>query len=165
MMEIVKAKQYWDFISEYEGISESDNIMRYTNIWGEQVLKLNSESLIINPNPNRPNNKLSLGGHTFPGGFYNIDESGNEVYGDEDFDEYIRIDKKVKLIEKVNEFFKEREFTLTVGPNNSVAVDDVNIVPDCYWHLPKKIEQLDKSAQDIIGKVWNFKRRSILDVN
>lgn len=162
-MEIVKAKQYWDFICEYEGISESDNIIRYTNIWGEQVLKLNNEFLIINPNPNRPDNKLSLGGHTLPGGFYNIDESGNEVYGGEDFNEYMCIDKKVKLINKVNEFFQEVEFTLTVGPNNSVAVDDVNIVPNCYWHLPEKIEQLDNSTQVIIGKVRDFMERSKSD--
>ncbi len=162
-MEIVKAKQYWDLICEYEGISESDNIMRYTNIWGEQVLKLKNESLIINPNTNRPHNKLSLGGHTFPGGFYNIDERGNEVYGNEDFVEYMRIDKKAKLIDKVNKFFQEHEFTLTVGPNNSVAFDDVNLVPDCYWHLPEKIEQLDNSAQVIIAQVRGFMERRISD--
>lgn len=155
-MEIVKAKKYWDYIEGHFDISENDSIERYTNIWGEQVLKVKNERIIINPNPNKPGDKIDLGGHVPLEGYYNIDEEGNEVFAFNDFDEYIRIEGKVRLIERVNEVFKNKDFTLSVGPNNSVALDDVSIVPNCYWHLPKKADELDEKSQQIINKVNDF---------
>jgi hypothetical protein len=156
MLKKIKAAEYWEYFEELENISKTDMIERYTNIWGEQVLRFKGVSTIINPNPNKFESKISKGGHSFPGGFYNIDENGNEVSGEQNFDEYMRIEYTVELMEKVSSSFVDAEFKLCIGPNNTVAIDDVYIVPDCYWEAPKAKEQIPYVAEQIVRKVNDF---------
>jgi hypothetical protein len=125
----------------------------YTNIWGELVLKVRGIKHILKPNPDKKVNKIDRGGHAIPGGFYNIDEEGNEIFGSENFDEYIRIEKTVKLLDKVNDAFKGNDIILYIGPNNSVLVDEHFIVPDCYWDIPENMKDLNTYAEMIVQKV------------
>ena len=155
-MKKVKAKKYWGILKDFPEINPNDVFDLYVNIWGELVLKGRGVRHIVKPNPDKKINKIDRGGHAIPGGYFNIDEEGNEVFGSENFDEYIRIEKTVKLIDKVNNSFKENDFSLSIGPNNSVTVDDNYIVTDCYWDIPKDDENLNDYAKIIVQKVNDF---------
>lgn len=118
---------------------------------------------------NNYKNQLSFGGHVFGQGYFNIDEDGNEIFYFDNPDEFYRIGKTVKLIEIVNKAFKNNYFLLGIGPNNSVLINDVDIVPNCYWDIPEKDELFMDSKDKIVRKVKDFlaqkEDNTIIDIN
>jgi len=152
----VKAKEHWEKLKDFPEITPDDLLNLYTNIWGELVAKSENNKYILIKNPDKKVNRISIGGHAFPGGFFNIDEQGIEMYGSENYDEYMRIGNAIKLMDKVNESFSNSDFTLEIGPNNSVSIDDISIVPNCYWETPKNIDDFDSIVNDIVQKVKEF---------
>lgn len=155
-MRKVSAKEYWQYLKGIENISEDDMLERYTNVWGELVLKSSGVEYIIITNPKKKSNQIGEGGHVFMEGYFNIDEEGNEVFADKNIEEYLRLEGAIRLRKKVLDYFRKFDKNIGVGPNNTVVINDITIVSDCYWGEPKNEDELISMSNEIIVKVEKF---------
>jgi len=156
--------------SKYDSLPNWDSRVaeEYVNIWGDKItVYINGNREVIKSN--RLEGKIpGTMVHVFMEGYFLINEDGVEVSSDDNFEFRRLVSKyrfKEKLRVKIGEEFKGG--SLQEGPNNSVALNDREIIPDCYWGLPKNEEEVKLQYKEIVNKVFDYKfpEEPLIDIN
>lgn len=154
----LKTSKYLECSDDIPEMTPDEIIVDYTNIWGEQVSIIQKQKYVNHENPNKEINLINFGEHSFGDGYYNINEKGEEVFAFEDNNEFLRIGNKVRLTNILKDHFKEKfekfGYPIRTGPNNSVAIDDIRIVHNCYWDISDEEGGLEKTMKIMEDKIW-----------
>ena len=133
-------------------------VKEYVDVWGNKIV-------IREPGVREVIGNITLGEklpgtmiHVFMEGYFLINEEGIEVNSD-DTKEFGRLVKKYKYKEKLRRKIEKdySDHNLAEGPDNSVTIEDREIVPDCFWGIPTNDEEVEQKFNEIVKKVKAFK--------
>jgi hypothetical protein len=140
------------------GFEDYNLVEEYIDIFGDKIRTYKSGNMEIVESNGLCNKVPGTQGHAFMEGWYIINEKGEEVNMFDD-EEYKRIESlyEYKARLKLRLHMDFTGYSLKEGPNNTVCIEDREIVPDCYWGLPINDEEVQQKFDEIIKKVLEYK--------
>lgn len=140
------------------GFEKHNLVEEYIDVFGDKIRTYKSGNMEIVESNGLRNKVPGTQGHAFMEGWYIINENGEEVNMFDD-KEYKRIESlyeyKDRLKLKLHNNFTD--YSLKEGPDNTVCIEDREIVPDCYWGLPINDKEVQQKFDEIIKKVLEYK--------
>ena len=158
MEEKNKDNNSWENRRILPGFEDYNLIEEYLDVFGDKIRTYKSGNMEVVDSNGLRDQVPGTTGHAFMEGWYIINEEGKEVsmFNDEEYNRIVSMyEYQDRLKLKVFEDFTD--YSLKEGPNNTVCIEDREIVPDCFWGLPTNNDEVKLKFSEIVKKVRAYK--------